>query len=155
MAAVFLGELVKGPVFSNDAVFEDRDSVAPFNGGHPVSDHNARAVLHYFLKGKLHFLLGLLVQGRCRFVKQQDVRLAHNSTRDGNSLLLTAGQLGAASATIDQVAVVERVGALLLVGSLVEDVLLDLESTFRVRLFLQLLQNFQLLVVKFLAQLFL
>ena len=77
------------------AVLNHSDTVALLDCGQAVSHDNRRAVLHNAIKSALNLLLTLLVQGRSGLIKEQDLGLANDSSRNSNSLLLATRELGA------------------------------------------------------------
>ena len=76
------------------------NAVGIVDGGEAVSDHNARPSLPGLVQGLLHYLLALCVQGRGGLVEEEEFGVPHQSTGDGNSLLLSPGQLGASATHI-------------------------------------------------------
>ena len=61
----------------------------------PMSDHNRRAPFHGAVEGLLHDLLALLVEGAGGFIQDEDLRVLDQRASNGDSLLLTARELGA------------------------------------------------------------
>ena len=57
----------------------------------PVGDHDGRALEHEVVEGRLHRRLVRRVEGRRRLVEEQQGRLLEHRARDGDALLLAAG----------------------------------------------------------------
>ena len=66
------------------------------HGRQAMSDDDDGAVLHDRRHVALDDLLGLGVEGAGRFVEDQDARVGHQGSGDGNALALTAREVGAA-----------------------------------------------------------
>ena len=64
----------------------------------PMRDHQRRAPGHHVVERALHLRLILRVEGRSRFVEQQDRRILEDRARDREPLPLPAGQRHAALA---------------------------------------------------------
>ena len=82
------------------ALVEHDDLVGADDGGEPVRDDQRGAVLRYPLERVLDLLLGVAVERRGRLVEQQDRRPLEDGPRDGDALLLAAGELQAALADL-------------------------------------------------------
>eukprot|EP00325_Prymnesiales_sp_UTEX-LB-985_P005399 CAMPEP_0174707278 /NCGR_PEP_ID=MMETSP1094-20130205/9838_1 /TAXON_ID=156173 /ORGANISM="Chrysochromulina brevifilum, Strain UTEX LB 985" /LENGTH=125 /DNA_ID=CAMNT_0015905637 /DNA_START=98 /DNA_END=476 /DNA_ORIENTATION=+ len=84
-----------GALLDDGPTVDDSNLVGVANGGQSVRDHHRRAPLprHDLIERRLYHLLALIIQCRCRLVKQQHRWLAHQSARNRHSLLLAAGQL--------------------------------------------------------------
>mmetsp|Transcript_51359 Transcript_51359/g.164947 ORF Transcript_51359/g.164947 Transcript_51359/m.164947 type:complete len:264 (+) Transcript_51359:371-1162(+) len=98
--------------FGNGSIFQHDDDVRGANRRQAVGDHDVRAagaLRHERVQGVLHNTLGLGIQRRRRFVQEQDCRVGHQGTRDGDALLLAAGELNAALA--DHCRILLREGA--------------------------------------------
>jgi hypothetical protein len=65
----------------------------------PVRNHNHSPSRHKVIKRTLHKLLALTVKSTSSLVQEQDLGVGNNRTRDGDTLFLTATQLGSALAT--------------------------------------------------------
>mmetsp|Transcript_100376 Transcript_100376/g.288360 ORF Transcript_100376/g.288360 Transcript_100376/m.288360 type:complete len:233 (+) Transcript_100376:2356-3054(+) len=84
------------------AGLDDKDLVRVPDGRQPVGDGDGREAVErgalQCVQGRLHTLLGLVVQGRGRLVEQQQLRFLRERARDRHALLLPSGQLAAADA---------------------------------------------------------
>jgi len=72
-----------------------QDGVGMHDGGQPVRDHQRRAATAKFGDRVLHVAFRLRVERGGRLIEQDDRRIAHQSTRDGDALTLTARKLEA------------------------------------------------------------
>ncbi len=79
-------------------------SSALHDGREPVRDHERGAALRHPVERVLDFLLGVAVERGGRLVEQQDRRAFQDGARDGDALLLAAGQFQAALADFGLVA---------------------------------------------------
>ena len=70
------------------------------DGGETVGDDERRAVLRQLVERMLNFRLGQAVQRRGRLVQDQHRRVFQENARDGDALLLSAGQECAAFADV-------------------------------------------------------
>ena len=70
------------------AHYDDRVRVP--DGGESVGDDDAglSRALHEGVKGLLHLMLALGIQGACRLIQEDDLRPAHQSPSDSDPLLL-------------------------------------------------------------------
>ena len=59
----------------------------------PVGDNKCRTVLCQFLKGLLNDLFALIVQCRCRLIKNQNRRIFQKHSGDRKPLLLPSGKI--------------------------------------------------------------
>ena len=84
------------------------NAVGVVDGGETVSDHDARPALPGLVQSLLYYLLALCVQGRGGLVQEEDFGVPHQSTGDGNALLLAPRQLGALAAHVGAVALQEE-----------------------------------------------
>ncbi len=75
----------------DDAVVEHQDHVGADDGRQPVRDHQRGAALGHAIELVLDVPLGVAVERRGRFVKQQDRRTFEDGAGDGDALLLAAG----------------------------------------------------------------
>ena len=123
------------------AVLNHSDTVALLNSGQAVSHDDRRAVLHNAIESALNLLLTLLVKRRSGLIKEQDLGLPNDSSRNSNSLLLATRELGSLVAAHSVEARAERLPALLLVSSGVNLVDLGPEPTFFLFLMRKLLHG--------------
>src|SRR5262249_32247445 len=79
-------------------LIEHDDLVGVDNGREPMRDDERGAVLRHLLERILDVLLGVTVERGGRLVEQQDRRSFQDGARDGDALLLAAGQFQAALA---------------------------------------------------------
>lgn len=86
---------MEGTFLDDLAVLNHCDTIALLDSGKAVSHDDRRAVPHNAIKSALHPLLTFLVQGRSGLIKEQDLGLADDSSRNSNSLLLAPRELGA------------------------------------------------------------
>ena len=85
----------RGADLLDAAVFHDDDGVAHGEGFFlvvcDIDKRNAEFAVHFF-EFDLHFFTHFQVESAERFVEQKDFRLIDNGARNGDALLLTAGQ---------------------------------------------------------------
>ena len=80
--------------FKHFSIVDHCYAVGIVDGGETVSNHNACPALPGLVQSFLHYLLTLCVQGRGCLIQKEDFGVPHQSTGDGDALLLTSGQLG-------------------------------------------------------------
>jgi len=100
-----LEQLVVCTLLGNHAVLDHQDAVGLQNRGQAVRDDDVGAPAHKVLQRVLNGVFGDGVQGRGGLVQNQDARILEHHTRDGEALLLAAGELQAAVAHLGVVAV--------------------------------------------------
>jgi len=86
----FLSSDLGGMVFKVDDVLSRLDGLDPVSNYyycHPFS------ILLDLLDRSLHLFFALLVQSTSRFIQNQDLRLLHQGSGDGNPLLLASTQV--------------------------------------------------------------
>lgn len=81
-------ELGKVALFANLSVLKNIDLVALFNGGESMSNDDSCSSGHGILKGNLHLLLRIFVQGRSSLVEKKNLGLSDEGSGNGHSLLL-------------------------------------------------------------------
>ena len=86
------------PTLDDAAVFHQQNQIRAADGREPVRDDERRAAGEQFGHRRLNQLLALGVEIARRFVEDQDLRRGEDRARDGEPLLLAAGQLHAAFA---------------------------------------------------------
>ena len=91
-------------LLDNALVGQDEDLVRVADGGQAVRDGERRSSLHQLFERLLHEVFGLVVQRAGRFVEDQDRRIFQKHPRDGDALLLSAGEADAALADVGIVA---------------------------------------------------
>ena len=99
-----------GAALDDLALVEHDDLVGADDGREPVRDHQRGAAARDALERVLDFLLGVAVERRGRLVEHQDRRRFQDRARDGDALLLAAGQFQAALADFGLVALRRRCG---------------------------------------------
>ena len=82
--------------FFNAVVTDDENFVGIFDGGQTVRDDDGGAAMGEFFQAVLDHLLGRVVEGARCFVEDEDRRVLQEDARNGDTLLLTAGELDAA-----------------------------------------------------------
>ena len=87
-------EFVVCAFFLDFAVVQHQDPVAVLDGAEPVGDDEAGAV--QAVQGFRNLFLGLVVQGGCGFVEDQDFRPGRDGPGDHDPLLLAAGDVAGA-----------------------------------------------------------
>jgi hypothetical protein len=90
ISALGVEQLVVGAALDDAALVEDVDDVRVLDGAETVGDGDGGATLRGGIKGGLHHLLGLGIQGGGGFVEEKDFGVTKESTGDGDTLLLTA-----------------------------------------------------------------
>lgn len=68
------------------------------NSRQPVSNGDGRSSLGSLVERLLHNLLGVGIERRSSLIQKQDLGVAKQSTGDGDTLLLTTGELGSLAA---------------------------------------------------------
>ena len=74
------------------ALIHHQDPVGFLDGRKPVRHHEGRTALHKDVEGLLHQRFAFRVEGRRRFVQQQDRSVLQQRARYGDALALTARQ---------------------------------------------------------------
>ena len=97
-------QLLVRPLLQNFSVLYHGYAVCTVDGREAVCNHDARPSNPGLVQGLLYDLLTLGVQGRGGLVQQEQLRISHQGTGDGNALLLSPGQLGAFASHIGVVA---------------------------------------------------
>ena len=93
------GELIKGAVLDDLALVHHDDPIALHDRRHTMRDDDRCSTFHGSIEGLLNDLLTLLIKGRGCLVKDENLGVLDESTRDGNSLLLSTREFGALEAT--------------------------------------------------------
>ena len=93
--------------FDDTSVVEYGNAIGCPDGRESVGDEDGGAIFHQFVEGYLQCPFGCIVQCAGRLVEHQDGRVAQYCPRDGETLLLTAGEPVSAFADEGVVAVVE------------------------------------------------
>ena len=91
------------------AAVEHDDFVRAHDGAQPLGDDEGRAALHQLVQRLLDEELGLRVHARRGVVEDEDARVHEQRARDGDALLLAAGERHAALA--DPLVVAVRAGS--------------------------------------------
>ena len=81
-----------GPRFDNMTVIDDDDVVGVADGAQAMGDDDGRPAFHESVQGSLNDLFTFRIEGRRRFIEDEDAGIFKNSSGDGNALPLTAGQ---------------------------------------------------------------
>ena len=98
-------QLVMRAALGDDAIGQGEDLVRRHDGGKPVGDDDAGSSLHEHFQRVLNGAFRDGVQRRGGLVQKQDGRILEDDARDGDALLLAAGQLEAAVAHLRVVAI--------------------------------------------------
>ena len=80
-----------GPLFDDAAVVDDDDVVGVADGAQAMGDDDGRPAFHESVQGSLNDLFTFRIEGRRRFIEDEDAGIFKNSSGDGNALPLTAG----------------------------------------------------------------
>lgn len=102
--AVFGHQLRVCALFRDPTPFDDDDFVGVVDGREAVGDHDRCAALQQGVKGVLHKFFALGVEGRSRFVEDQDFGILEYGSGDAQALALTAREFGAPVADVGVVA---------------------------------------------------
>lgn len=89
------------------ALVKRDDDVCILDGGEPMSDDNRSATLAGTIKRCLDNGLALHVQSRGGFVQEKNLGVSHQSSGDGDALLLPSAELGALCTNVGSVTLVE------------------------------------------------
>ena len=71
-----------GAAFDDVSAFDHQDLVSPADGREAVRDHEGGAALHEEAESLLDHGFGFGVEGRCRFVKDEDARVGEDGAGD-------------------------------------------------------------------------
>ena len=112
VTVVIIGELVIGSGLQDVAITYDKENVTVSNSAEAMSDDDRSSPLHSSVKGLLHDLLTLLIQGRCSFIQYEDLRILNQSPCNCYSLLLAAGKFAALQSTFFSEALMESENSL-------------------------------------------
>lgn len=85
-------QLLVGTFFTIPAVFHDDDLVRAADGGQTMSDHDCSAIFGYTIEGCLHDPFSLNIDRTGRLIENENLGLADDTPRDGNSLALSSTQ---------------------------------------------------------------
>ena len=77
-------------------VVQHKDAVRVFDGGRPLRDHHDRHIFRLRPQRAAQRRIGGVVQSRGGIIQNQDIRLLRQCPRDGQALLLAAGEVFAA-----------------------------------------------------------
>lgn len=98
IASAFLGQLSMRALLNHSTALKHVDTIGFLNRAQAVGDGDGSTALRGAVQGRLDDLLGLRVQGRGRFVEQQDARVAKERACDADALALAAGEERASGA---------------------------------------------------------
>lgn len=93
------GEIRQSPAAKKE-VLGNSHPVRVLNGRKSVRDGERRAALGSLVERRLHDLLGVGVQSGGSLIEEQDLRVAQQRTRDGDTLLLTTRKLATLAADL-------------------------------------------------------
>ena len=79
--------------FHDHTVFHNNDCIGITDCGQSVGDDKAGAVLHQSNHCLLDMHFRSCVNGRCSFIKNQNLRIGKNSACNGKKLSLTRGEI--------------------------------------------------------------
>ena len=96
VVALQLNELIVAAAFCNALICNVEDAVGVLDGGKSVCDNEACSALQKCIEAFLQETFRLCVDGRGRFVENEDLRIGEQCTRKGDELLLALRQTGAA-----------------------------------------------------------
>ena len=105
-------ELGVRAALDDPAFLQHEDQIGAQHGGQPVRDHDRRPAGERALERGLHRGLGIRVEVRGRFVEHHEVGRLQEQPRNGEALLLTAGETVAALADHGVEAVRKRLDSL-------------------------------------------
>ena len=77
-------------------VVQHKDAVRVFDGGRPLRAHHDRHIFRLRPQRAAQRRIGGVVQSRGGIIQNQDIRLLRQCPRDGQALLLAAGEVFAA-----------------------------------------------------------
>lgn len=93
---IFLGKkLLMCPFLDINTAPENQNAMGAPNGGQPVCNHNCGVIFGDAIKGCLNYLLSTDVNCASRFIQNQNGRLFHDASSNGQTLSLAATQFGA------------------------------------------------------------
>ena len=93
-------QLFIGSILDNLPVIDDEDLLAVSNRAQSVSNDDRSSAFHSSIERLLHDLLALLVEGRSRFIENQDLWVFDKCTGNSDPLLLPARQFGTFETTV-------------------------------------------------------
>mmetsp|Transcript_67009 Transcript_67009/g.132815 ORF Transcript_67009/g.132815 Transcript_67009/m.132815 type:complete len:208 (-) Transcript_67009:1003-1626(-) len=105
--AVKSHELVVRAALRDATSLHDNDHIGRPDGREAVGHYDRRAIFHQPIDRLLDHMLALSVQSARRLVEEEHVRIDEQRPRDGDALLLTAGELHATLAHLGRVALRE------------------------------------------------
>ena len=111
-------QLLVRALLDDAAVVHHEDGVGVADGGQPVRDHEARAVLHQLRHGLLDQHLGTRVDRAGRLVEDEDLRIGQERAGDRQQLLLALRDVGRVVVEHRVVAVRQRAHEVVDVGRL-------------------------------------
>ena len=85
-------QLRMGPMLDDPALVEDVDHVCLLDRAEPMCDRDGGSPLRRSVQSCLDDLLRLGVQSGGRFVEEEDFWITEERARDGDALLLAAGE---------------------------------------------------------------
>ena len=88
-----------GALLLDSAVADDQNAGGVADGGQAVGDDERGTALGQIIKGVLDLGFGDGIQGRGGLVQNQNGRILQENPGDGNALLLSTGEQGAALST--------------------------------------------------------
>src|SRR5436190_5294107 len=89
-SAAAVDQLIEAAGLDDAAVVEHQNARGVAHRGQPVGDHKGGALLHQFVKRRLHLQLGGGVERAGRLVEDQNGRVFHQRPRDREALALAA-----------------------------------------------------------------
>ena len=107
-----------GPFLNDLSVLHDANLVGVYDSRQAVGDDNRRAVFHQAVEGLLDHPFILCVEGRCRFIEDEDGRILENRARDAYALALSPREAASAVADLGLVAILCRHDEIVGVGDL-------------------------------------
>ena len=89
-------QFIMGAALNNFAGFDNQNLVCLADSTEPVRDHKSRPAFHQACEALLDKQFAFGIQIGSRFVQNEDLRVCQQSSRNGNTLALPAGELHAA-----------------------------------------------------------
>ena len=86
------------PFFDDAAVVDDDDVVGIADRAQAMGDDDSRAAFHEAVQRGLDDFFAFRIEGRRRFIEDEDARVLKDSPGNGNALALATGQGAAAIA---------------------------------------------------------
>ena len=96
--AVLSQQFFMGSFFDDAAMVDDDDVVGIADRTQAMGDDDGRTAFHEAVQGGLDDFFAFRIEGRRRFIEDEDARVLEDGPGDGDTLALAAGQGAAAVA---------------------------------------------------------